>query len=216
MSVWFIRVWESEEGNQKKEKENRKTIFSATFYFHRYKMQNDVRFKNLWKMNKDCKCARTRKRKSQRTRERKITDRERENYRECDEYLYFSWMLRSLSLLNICSDCWMRSFWGLEFCDKNHSNNSNILVSSDRFPLLSNLLESIQIRHSGGKREAARDCLSTLTLLTNFFHGRVKLSFSFFLLPYYFFSVIGWSDFTRRRGCPVSSKKRPEPKEAWD
>ena len=138
-------------GNQEKENENRKTIFSATFYFHRYKMQNDVRFKNLWKMKKDCMCERTRKRKNQRTRERKITERERERERErenycgCDEYLYFSWMLRSLSLLNICSDCWMRSFWGLEFCDKNHSNNSNLLVSSDRSPLLSNLLESIQI-----------------------------------------------------------------------
>ena len=111
-------------------------------------------------------------------------ERERENYRECDEYLYFSWMLRSLSLLNICSDCWMRSFWGLEFCDKNHSNNSNILVSSDRFPLLSNLLESIQIRHSGGKRQGT---VSPLSQITNFFHGReiiilLPSSFFFFLL----------------------------------
>ena len=132
---------------RKRKKKTGKQSSVPPFIFIATKMQNDVRFKNLWKMKKDCMCERTRKRKNQRTRKRNITDREREreNYCGCDEYLYFSWMLRSLSLLNICSDCWMRSFWGLEFCDKNHSNNSNLLVSSDRSPLLSNLLESIQI-----------------------------------------------------------------------
>ena len=92
-------------------------------------------------------CVREREREKikERQKEKLQRERERENYCGCDEYLYFSWMLRSLSLLNICSDCWMRSLWGLEFCDKNHSNNSNLLVSSDRSPLLSNLLESIQI-----------------------------------------------------------------------
>ena len=80
----LICVWENEKGNQEKEKEIRKTIFSATFYYHRYK---NAKWCSLKKSVKD------EERKKSENERKKITEgegegeRERENYCGCDDYL---------------------------------------------------------------------------------------------------------------------------------
>jgi len=60
-------------------------------------------------------CVREREREKIREREKEKLQIERESYCGCDEYLYFSWMLRSLSLLNICSDSESVLFEALNF-----------------------------------------------------------------------------------------------------
>ena len=142
LDVCMIHSCEKEIRKRKRKTGKQSSVPPFIFIATKCKMMFALKICERWRK---IVCVREWEREKIREREKEKLqiERERENYCGCDEYLYFSWMLRSLSLLNICSDCWMRSFWGLEFCDKNHSNNSNILVSSDRSPLLSNLLESI-------------------------------------------------------------------------
>ena len=80
MSVWFIRVWESEKRKSGKGKQEI-NLQCHLLFSSLQKMQNDVRFKNLWKMKNDCRCERTRKRKI-REREKEKLQRERERERE--------------------------------------------------------------------------------------------------------------------------------------
>ena len=78
-------------------------------------------------MKKDCLCQRTRKKK---------IHNEKKNYRERERERTTALSFRNAPFIKSSEYLlwllgWMRSFRGLKFCGKNHSNSSNIIASSD-------------------------------------------------------------------------------------